>query len=274
MKKKFTLILSLLLTTGMVYDYNFRMAHTNNAGGPPGHTGSPADGQTCARSGCHIGGPALTNETIELSSDVPGTGYVGGTTYNMTLTLIKVGGAKFGFQLSPQNSLGTVLGDLVAGTGSQIVGGDYLTHSFNGTSGSGSRSWDFQWTAPISGSGAVTFYAVGNFANNNGSTDGDVIATESLTINEATGVGLSEAALASLSVYPNPVIDEITVAAKDVDEEIMITMFDVEGRKVLEEKHQGGNIKIDVKSKSLNTGVYFMQIEAGGKSTVKKLLVK
>jgi len=191
------------------------------------------------------------------------------------LTMTKAGGTKFGFQLSSQDAQGNGLGTLISGTGSQIVGGDYLTHAFNGTSVTGgTRSWDFQWTAPTAGTGDVTVYVAGNFTNSNGSTSGDVIVPESFTVSEASGVGISEAELASLSVYPNPVIDEIHVAAKDVDEEIMITLFNIEGRKVIEQSYEPGDITIDVASKSLNTGVYFLQMEAGGNKTIKKLLVK
>ena len=273
MKKKFTLVLSLLLMTGLVYDYNFRMAHTNSSGAPAGHTGSPADGLSCTH--CHSGGPAQTTETMNLTSDIPETGYIGGTTYNMTLTMTKMGGTKFGFQLSPQSISGTILGSLASGTGSLLVGNGYLTHSFSGSTVSGgTRSWNFQWTAPTSGTGTATFYVAGNFTNSSTGTDGDVIVTESFAIMENTGVGISEAALEALSVYPNPVIDEIHVVAKDVVEEIMITLFNIEGKKVLEERHEGGEIIIDVRSKSLNSGVYFMQIEVAGTTTVKKLMVK
>lgn len=275
MKKKFTLALSMLMMVGLAYDYNFRMAHTNGSGAPAGNTGSPGDGFSCARSGCHAGGPAQSNETVELSSDIPQTGYVAGTTYNISLTLTKTGGTKFGFQLSPQDAQGNVLGTLAAGTGSQVVGGGYLTHTFSGTAVSGgTKTWDFQWTAPTSGTGDVMFYMVGNFTNSNGSTSGDVIVTESVSFNESSGVGISEAELAQLVVYPNPVEDEINIAMKDIDEEIMVTMFDVQGRKVVEERFDAENIKINVASKNLNTGVYFLQIEAGGNTTIKKLMVK
>ncbi len=274
MKKKFTLVLSLLLMAGLVYDYNFRMAHTNSSGAPMGNTGSPSDGQTCATMGCHSGGPAVTTEEIDISSDIPPTGYVGGETYNIMFTMTKPGGEKFGFQLSAQDNSGNELGTLIAGTGTQILGSKYITHTFSGTSVTGgTKTWNFQWTAPVSGTGAVDVYYAGNFTDNGGGTSDDVVVSGSLTVGEL-GVGITEADLAEISVYPNPVIDEIHVAARNVDEEIMITMFDVQGRKVLEEKHAGGNIKIDVKSRSLNTGVYFLQIEVDGKSAIKKLLVK
>ncbi|MFT5481324.1 MAG: hypothetical protein ACI9NN_002294 [Bacteroidia bacterium] len=272
MKKKFTLVLSMLLMVGLVYDYNFRMAHTNSSGGPAGNTGSPNDGQTCARAGCHSG-PAVANETGVISSDIPAGGYLAGVTYNISVTLTKQGGTKFGFQLSPQGAGGSAIGTLIAGTGSQIVGGNYITHTFAGTSGSGLKTWDFQWTAPASGTADVTFYAAYNFANGSGSS-GDVIDTGSLTYSAST-VGISEAQLEGITVYPNPVINEIHVASKDVDEEIMITLFDAQGRRVLGNKYAGGtDITIDVNAIGLITGVYFMQLEIDGKSTIKKLMVK
>ncbi len=229
----------------------------------------------CATS-CHVNGPTQTNETVEITSDIPGSGYVAGTTYNITVTMTKAGGTKFGFQLSPQNASGTVLGTLASGTGSQLVGsGNYITHTFSGTAATGgSASWTFEWTAPASGTGDVTFYVAGNFTNASSGTDGDVVVTESVTVSEAS-VGISEAQLEALTVYPNPVVDEIHVAAKDVDEEIMFTIYNMNGQKVLEEKHEAGQtVKINVAKKSLSSGVYFLQMEVDGNSTIKKLLVK
>ncbi|MBI1287385.1 MAG: T9SS type A sorting domain-containing protein [Flavobacteriales bacterium] len=276
MKKKFTLALSILLMTGMVYDYSFRSAHTNPNAAPAGNTGSPGDGgNTCARSGCHSGGPAATNQTVTLTG-IPTTGYVAEQTYNMTITMSN-GGSIFGFSLSPQTQQGALVGTLTASmSGTTLNGGSkYLTQLITGTFGSGgTKTYTFDWTAPQAGTGDVTFYGSFNFANGNGSSSGDVILPQTFTFSESS-VGISEAQLEALSVYPNPVVDEIHVAAKDVDEEIMITLYDVQGRKVIEEKHKGvADIKIDVRAKSLNTGVYLMRLEAGGNTTVKKLMVK
>lgn len=275
MKKKFALVLSMLLMVGLVYDSSFRMAHTNPTGSPAGNTGSPGDnGNTCARSGCHTGGPSATNEAVTLDG-IPSGGYVGGQTYNMTITMSN-GGTVFGFSLSPQTVAGALVGTLTAsGSGTALNGGSkYLTHTISGIMGSGgSKTYTFDWTAPVAGTGDVTFYGAFNFANGNGNDNGDVIISDSFTFSEAT-VGISEAQLESLSVYPNPVVKEIHVAAKDVDEEIFFTMYSMDGRKVLEEKHEAGDITIDISNKSLSTGVYFLQMEADGNRTIKKLLVK
>jgi hypothetical protein len=274
MKKKFTIVLSVLLMLGLVYDYNFRLAHTNSSGSPAGYTGSPNDGQTCARSGCHSGGPSVSDEIGVITSNIPLSGYVGGTTYNMSVTLTNQGGTRFGFQLSPEDASGNPLGTLIAGTGSQIVGVNYLTHTGASIASSDTKTWDFQWTAPTSGIGTVTFYAAYNFANSDFSTNGDVIVADTY-VTTASSLSISEAELAGLVIYPNPVINEIHVASKDVDEEIMITLFDAQGRRVLGNKYAGGtDITIDVKSIGLITGIYFMQLEVDGKSTIKKLMVK
>ncbi len=273
MKNKFTLALTAFLMAGMAYDYNHNSAHTFSNGAPAGHTGSPNDGVSCAKSGCHSGGPTQTNETVEVTSDIPGTGYVGGATYNLTLTMTKPNGQKFGFELSPQDNAGAAVGTLIAGTETFITGGHYITHGTGQTTATnGTRSWTFQWTAPNAGTGDVDFYYAVNFSDNMNNSAGDVIVTGSLVVNESN-VGISEAELASSQIYPNPIEDEINIAMKDVDEEIMVTLFGVNGRLVFEESYSEEQIKIDLSSKNLNTGVYFLHLEVAGKSTVKKLLI-
>jgi hypothetical protein len=273
MKTKFTLALSFLLCVGMAYDYNTRMAQSSSSGAPAGNTGDPSvsSGQTCGNGGCHSSaGIATGNEVAEITSNIPQEGYTPGQTYDMTVTL-SGGGSKFGFSLSAAGNAGT----LIAGSNTQLNGsGSYVTHTFNSNTGSGGITWNFQWTAPQVGTGAVTFYSAAMFANGNGGNSGDVTIPVDATFQESTGVGISEAELESLSVYPNPVIDEINVAAQDVDEEIMFTLFNTNGQVVLEEKREAGEISIDISGRSLSTGVYFLKMEVDGSSTIKKLLVK
>lgn len=271
MKKKFTLALSIMLMAGMAYDYNHNSAHTFSNGAPSGQTGSPGDASTCSSS-CHTQPGTQTTEAVSVSSDIPASGYIAGTTYTFTITTTG-GGSKTGFQVSPQDAVGNLIGTLIAsGAGTQFSAGGstHITHSAAGTS---SSSWTFEWTAPAGGTGDVTFYVAVNFTNNMSDQTGDVVVNETHVVQEST-VGISEAELAALSVYPNPVIDELHIAAKDVDEEITITLFSMDGKKVLEETHEGGEVIVDVASKSLNTGVYFLQLEVEGKSTIKKLLIK
>lgn len=121
-------------------------------GAPAAKTGSPGDGGICTE--CH-GGTATTTAG-QITSNIPASGYVPGQTYQITATNPLTGSGKYGFEVSPQNVAGTLLGTLVAGTGSQLVGGNkYVTHSNANTTTS---SWTFSWTAPAAGTGTVTFY--------------------------------------------------------------------------------------------------------------------
>lgn len=127
-------------------------------GSPSAKTGSPGDGSSC--SSCH--GQAATTSAGLITSDIPASGYVPGTTYQITATTNQTGSGKYGFEVSPQNVSGTQLGTLIAGSGSKLVGGTkYVTQSNANTT---TKSWTFGWTAPAAGTGAVTFY--GAFARN------------------------------------------------------------------------------------------------------------
>jgi hypothetical protein len=122
------------------------------SGSPAGYTGSPGDGQHCVS--CHGGSAATVSGWI--ISNIPAQGYTPGSVYDITVTATGTG--KKGFELSPQNILGTQLGVLAAGTGSHLVGGTkYVTQNSSGST-STPVSWTFTWTAPVAGTGNVTFY--------------------------------------------------------------------------------------------------------------------
>jgi len=128
-------------------------------GAPPAKTGSPGDGSNCTE--CHGGSPTTTAGLI--TSNIPAGGYVPGTTYLITATNPLTNVGKMGFEVSPQNAAGALLGTLIAGSGSQLVGSNkYVTHTNANTT---TNTWTFSWIAPAAGTGSVTFY--GAFARNN-----------------------------------------------------------------------------------------------------------
>lgn len=129
-------------------------------GAPPGMTGSPGDnGQNCTS--CH-GGTAL-NVSGWISTNIPPTGYIPGTTYQITATNGLTNNGKFGFEVTAEDESANKVGTLSAGATSQLVGnGKYVTHTLANTVTS---SWTFNWTAPVAGTGPVTFY--GAFARSN-----------------------------------------------------------------------------------------------------------
>lgn len=150
--------LLLFLVVGLAFTLFGAFETMNPNGAPAGMTGSPGDGDNCTS--CH-GGTATTTASL-ITSNIPASGYIPGTTYTITATNSLTGSGKMGFEVSPQNAAGDLLGTLTAGPGSKLVGGGkYVTHS---NANSTTNSWTFSWTAPVAGTGTVTFY--GAFARN------------------------------------------------------------------------------------------------------------
>jgi len=121
------------------------------SGSPAGYTGSPGDGHDCTD--CHNG--SASTVTGWITSNIPADGYTPGNTYTITVTVS--GSGQKGFEVSPQNITGALLGTLMAGTNSHLVGnGKYVTQ--NSKTNANPATWSFSWTAPQTGTGSVTFY--------------------------------------------------------------------------------------------------------------------
>ena len=149
-------------------------------GAPVAVTGSTGDGASCASTNCHRG--AVNTASGWITSNIPVGGYIPGQTYQITATNSVTGSGNYGFEVSPQNTVGALLGTLTAGTNSKLVGtGKYVTQSTSSTS---VRVWTFPWRAPVAGTGNVTFY--GAFARN--TTDPTTLSNLSLAEQTSTGI--------------------------------------------------------------------------------------
>lgn len=164
-------------------------------------TGAPGD-NPLACTQCHNSSP-LNSGKGSVRVVFPGASYQPGMTYRMRVELRDPDQQRWGFQLTarlasdPANSAAGDLippGDLtraVCGNGAakpctsnnQI---QLIMHTVAGTR-TGIRNgadFEFDWTAPPAGAGAVSFYVAGNAANGDGTNQGDYIYTSSLTIQE------------------------------------------------------------------------------------------
>ncbi|HSE30179.1 MAG TPA: PQQ-dependent sugar dehydrogenase, partial [Pyrinomonadaceae bacterium] len=157
-------------------------AHAFSSGPPPGYTGAPLEEpEACAE--CHVPPDAGTGQ---ISISAPAT-YLPGHTYPITvthtnsdptrlrwgfeLTVLDSGDEKAG-ELQPLNGLTQLINNAGPGGARQ-----YIEHTASGTfiGQQNGASWTFNWTAPSTDVGPVTFYAAGNQANNDGNTSGDYI---------------------------------------------------------------------------------------------------
>lgn len=229
-------------------------------GAPAGYSGSPADGKNCAS--CH--GTAATTAAGWITSNIPAEGYTPGQSYQVTATNNMGGSGNYGFEISPQNSAGTLLGTLTAGTNSKLVGsGKYITQS----SASSVKTWTFTWVAPAAGSGAVTFY--GAFARNyKGET---TLSTLVVAENKIT-TGTDEVAAAAMKLYPSPCNGTFTVALDGMKSEASLKIVDLTGNAVFSTIVSGrGPTTLTTQ---LTAGTYLVHITDGIHQFVKKLVVR
>lgn len=265
----------------IIFEQATQNVFSNVVGAQSKHTGSPADGQTCSDGvGCH-GGTATPLSGL-ISSSVPLSGYLPDSTYSITATLFSSGVVRFGFEISPQDLAGNLLGTLIITNPDSThfcAGSDkYVTHTKNGSSfPDHTATWSFDWTAPAAGTGDVTFYGAFNYANNNTFSTGDTIHTSTLIIPEGiTGI-YAPVIASSLNVYPNPVTDQFAITfylqkAEWIELNLLAangaaigTLFS--GRKDAGKQFLSAGIEGGV-----SPGIYFLQLRAGDNTNLKKVV--
>lgn len=250
---------------------------SNNQGAPAGNTGSPFDNKTCARSQCH--NTIATPLTGLITSNIPPSGYVPGTTYTITCSCIQPGINKWGFQVSPMNASGTLQGTLIITNAltTKIVSGKYVTHTASGTAGTGSKSWSFNWVAPLSGTGNVTFYGAFNFANGNGNSSGDFIHTSTLTIPENTmGISETPTRASAVRLSQNPFRDYLEVGIDLIKTEtVHLSLLDSYGKCYFsrqQEQLPSGRHWLRMETGNLAPGIYWVLVQTGQETRMLKAL--
>lgn len=229
-------------------------------GSPAGYTGSPLDGKDCTV--CHGGSASPVIGWI--TSDIPQEGYIPGETYTITTTVS--GNGKKGFLISPQNEEGDFLGELSTGPGTELKGDNhYITQSSSSTNNP--KVWTFPWTAPISGSGPVTFY--GAFTINE-----PVTKLSTLTINENISIGIPENSSDELVLYPVPVKDKLNFLLDNDTETLQVRIININGQSVFSKRLNSFHSSYTINTENLSAGIYFLQVETEKNLFAKKFAKK
>ena len=216
MKKTITSLSILLILGGAIYQLYA------NSNGASSQTTAPGE-VTCSQSGCHGAGNGegssggLADNTGGGSvaiSGISGT-YAPGAVYHMTVTVNQTGGGKFGFNCEALDASNGNAGTITATqSGTYIRTGvngtrNTISHGHSGTSGpiagigTNSFVFYFDWTAPASSVGTVTFYATGLAVNMNGLNDsGDEVYSSTLMVSPS--VAPSAQILLSRSTFTFP----------------------------------------------------------------------
>jgi len=191
-----------VLFTGFLFML-IRFVYASIYGVPPGYTGSPLDGTTCATMACHRG--PVTTVPGWIITTIPPNGYLPADTYTVTLTATRPGTSVFGFQITAQGLSG-IVGEFLITDGVQTqysLGTGYVTHKAAGSSGIDQKSWQMQWIAPAdTNEMEVTFYAamvVGLFDQ-----DDEVFLSTRAYTSAYQSVGRLPRGSPGLSCYPVP----------------------------------------------------------------------
>ncbi|MGB7200679.1 MAG: FG-GAP-like repeat-containing protein [Pyrinomonadaceae bacterium] len=152
-----------------------------STGPPAGFSSAPGESSCTA---CHVGNPGPGQFTI-----IAPVTYAPGQTYQVQVrqTTNDTTRRRWGFQLT------SLAGLSAAGTFSNLStqtqtlnenGRFYIEHTLDGSFGGqlGGAQWTFNWIAPSTNVGPVTFYSAGNQANNDGTSNDDFILTATATV--------------------------------------------------------------------------------------------
>ena len=115
MKK--TLLFTIIICGLLIMSYP-QMIIGFQGGSPGGKTNSPLDGQNCTM--CHSGTINSGQGSVNISSDVPVSGYIPGNTYTITVMGAHPSFTKYGFELTAESS-GSKTGGFTITNSSQII---------------------------------------------------------------------------------------------------------------------------------------------------------
>ncbi|MBS1795592.1 MAG: VCBS repeat-containing protein [Acidobacteria bacterium] len=153
--------------------------HASEGGAPTGRTGAPGE-TTCT--GCHSQNTGVGHLTVTAPAN-----YTPGQTYTIQVqqTTTDTSRSNWGFEII------SLTGTTMAGTFANTTANtrirtastkNYVTQTTAGTfpGQTGTATWTFNWTAPATNVGSVTFYAAGLQGDGGGDTGGDQTYTTSV----------------------------------------------------------------------------------------------
>ena len=247
-----------------VSDLTINLALPSTSGSPGDYTGSPGDsGFDCYD--CHDFQSRSLVPTI--TTDIPGSGYALGQTYTLTVSTSSSGANSWGFELtaekdSDNSNVGVF--DVTTSTGSPqlIVGGTSVTHD-----GDSNSSWEFEWTAPATDEGDITFYAAVLAGAGGGSGNDEVVL-----ISETVGatLGVKDEDMLVFDIYPNPSNQFVTIQLPVGLLSSSVKLFDYSGRNIKSAIINRFNNQLDLSD--VSQGIYFVKINSDGKTGVRTLI--
>lgn len=240
-------------------------------GAPEGRSGGPANmSLTCGDPmlACH--NPSVIFIDGLIKTNIGEYGYLPDSVYTIIASIEHEKHNIFGFQLSPENSLGQFIGSLInIDDETQLkMDGNYITHTIFGIQAEdNTKSWIFKWQAPKAGKGEVTFYAAFNAANGDGTAFGDFIFTSNITFNEKVNID------DTFNIFPKPAGNYIHIETNGLKcQNLEIELINSNG-KIVMRKNKKLKDRITLYIEKLNPGIYILIIDHCGNRYMDKVLV-
>ena len=271
--KKNIVLLFVLICFVFITSSGFRLGPAKyGAGNGTGSTGGP---KSCGGSGCHGNNSNNTLDTITVidkTTGAPTLSYKPGQTYTVMLTGTNSSSLpKFGFQVSAtlidHSQAGTMIVTTAPNTQATTVGSITIIENSNNIDAvSGRYMTQFDWTAPPTGSGYVTFYGILC------AVDGDGYATNSDIPNPANDVILHEWTSAvetyanneQVKIYPNPFKDYLRLDVGTATGDRTVRLFNISGAAIVSTNSFANNATFDINTSSWAKGIYIVQITKEG----------
>jgi hypothetical protein len=136
------------------------------------------------------------------------------------------------------------------------------------------RLWNFNWTAPSSDVGPITFYYTLNTSNNDGTASGDSVIQGSRTFPvDDAATGINAVPVLGSSIYPNPVTGNNLVITLPESMQANATLINLNGRIIEEWEVYNSRNQVEFAS-TLATGLYLLHVDGGenGNQTHKILV--
>lgn len=239
-------------------------------------TGAPQE-NNCST--CHIGTANpdnLGSTEIFVNGSSRAFFWEKDTDYEIEVKSVHANIEKFGFALSTRYS--NVIIENV-GSYSAISPGlnisNYVTHSLSSNTGNGSKSWKFNWKSPKGSvsNDTVIFYLAAVMANNNGDTRGDKVYLDTLygflknnvnSIQEFSG--LKE------SIQWFQAGNQVKCFTKQAMPQ-SINLIDINGTVTKLDINQENNEEYLINLPKLANGIYYLNLDLNGKSTLRKVIL-
>jgi hypothetical protein len=257
--------------------------------GKAGSTGSPGE-NTCNTAGCHTGNVVndAAGSIIIDCPDMTNWKYVPGETYQVNVTITKTGINLFGFGFEALTASGANAGSFSITNSAETttknanVGGNLRTnvvHKLNGGASTDTHTFTFNWNAPTTDIGTITFYTAANCANANNATSGDFIYKTSQTVTSpATSFLDKNIKKQSFSIFPNPAHKSLNVSylLKETSN-VSMKLISLNGQTVyvnqMGKQFAGKQLHIIDFNQEIVPGVYYMEILSEKESFVQKIIL-